>query len=244
MDTRTVEVDTPDGAMPVYEAIPRSPKAAVIVIQEVFGVTDHIQDVTRRAADAGFHAVAPALFHRDGSPTLSYADFGAVLPYMAKINDETVTTDVDATIAYLNSQGWGTPQIGLVGFCFGGRISFLVATSRAIGASVGFYGGGIVSPRFEHFPPLVDRAPDLKSPWLGLFGDADESIPLEDVERLRTELGANTPVPHEIVVYEGAGHGFHCDARPQHFNEQAAKEAWQRTVEFLDTHLTTVPENA
>ncbi len=77
-----------------------------------------------------------------------------------------------------------------------------------------------------------------------MFGATDESIPLADVERLRTELDANTPVAHEVVVFEGAGHGFHCDARPQHYNDQAAKEAWQRTVEFLDEHLTTVPENA
>ncbi|HVM08733.1 MAG TPA: dienelactone hydrolase family protein [Acidimicrobiales bacterium] len=237
METRTVELDTPDGAMPVYEAIPDDPRAAVLVIQEVFGVTDHIEDVTRRAAEAGFHAVAPHLFHRTGSPQLPYDDFSAVMPHMQELTDERVLADVDATIAHLTGSGWGTPQIGLVGFCFGGRISFLVATARPLGAVVGFYGGGIVTARFPQFPSLIDRAADLKAPWLGLFGSDDQSISLDDVETIRTELGANTPVAHDVVVYEGAGHGFHCDARPQHFDEHAAKEAWTRTLGWFDTHL-------
>jgi carboxymethylenebutenolidase len=84
---------------------------------------------------------------------------------------------------------------------------------------------------------LIDRAADLKAPWLGLFGSVDESIPLDDVETIRTELGANTPVAHDVVVYEGAGHGFHCDARPAHFDEQAAKEAWTRALGWFDAHL-------
>ncbi|HEX7166310.1 MAG TPA: dienelactone hydrolase family protein, partial [Acidimicrobiales bacterium] len=209
----------------------------VVVIQEVFGVTDHIEDVTRRAAAAGFHAVAPHLFHRTGAPQLPYDDFQQVIPHMAELTDERIVADVDAAIAHLTGEGWGTPQIGLVGFCFGGRISFLVATARPLGAAVGFYGGGIVTSRFPQFPSLVDRAADLKSPWLGLFGKDDQSIPLDDVERLRTELDANTPVAHDTVVYEDAGHGFHCDVRPTHFDERAAKDAWERTIEWFQRHL-------
>lgn len=245
MQTRTVEIETANGGtMAVYEAVPDAPRAAVIVIQEVFGITEHIQDVTRRAADAGYHAVAPHLFHRTGSPQLPYTDYNQVIPHMAELNDEKVLADVDATIDYLGGQGWGNPRIGLVGFCFGGRASFLVATARPIGASVGFYGGGIVSPRFPQFPPLVERAPDLKSPWLGLFGSTDDTIPMEDVERIRTELDANTSVAHEVKVYEGAGHGFHCDARPNHYDETAAKDAWNRTLDWFERHLATEPANA
>lgn len=243
MDTRTVEVATPDGPMPLFEAVPDEPRAAVVVIQEVFGVTDHIEDVTRRAADAGFYAVAPHLFHRTGSPKLPYDDFQQVIPHMAKLTDDGIVADVDAVISHLNEAGWGTPRVGLVGFCFGGRISFLVATARPLGAVVGFYGGGIVTARFPQFPSLIEPAADLKAPWLGLFGSEDQSIPLADVERVRTELDANTPVAHEVVVYEGAGHGFHCDARPDHFDEAASKEAWAKTLDWFETHLATEPQD-
>jgi len=237
METRTLEVATADGPMPLYEARPDAPHAGLVVIQEVFGVNDHIEDVTRRAAAAGFHAVAPHLFHRTGSPRLGYDDFSKVMPHMQELNDDRVLADVDAAIAHLTATGWGAPQIGVVGFCFGGRVSFLAATARPLGAAVGFYGGGIVTSRFPQFPSLVDRAADLKAPWLGLFGSEDQSIPLDDVERLRTELGANTPVAHDVVVYEGAGHGFHCDAREGHFHADAAADAWKRAIDWFNQHL-------
>ncbi|HEX4979956.1 MAG TPA: dienelactone hydrolase family protein [Acidimicrobiales bacterium] len=237
MDTRTVELATPDGTLPLYEARPGQPRGALVVVQEIFGVNDHIEDVTRRAAEAGYHAVAPHLFHRTGAPRLGYEDFSAAMPHMGELTDERVLADVDAAVGHLGDAGWGTPQIGLVGFCFGGRVSFLVATARPLGAVVGFYGGGIVTSRFPQLPPLVDRAADLKAPWLGLFGSDDASIPLDDVDRLRTELDANTPVEHDVVVYDGAGHGFHCDARPDHYDEKAAAAAWARAIAWFDAHL-------
>jgi carboxymethylenebutenolidase len=244
METRTLEVNTPDGPMPVYEAVPDAPKGAVVVIQEVFGVTDHIEDVTRRAAEAGFHAVAPHLFHRTGSPKLPYDDFNQVMPHMAALSDAGFSSDMNAVLDYLGKLGWGTPQIGVIGFCFGGRLAFLVATERPLGGVVSFYGGGIVTSRFPQFPALIDRAPDLKAPWLGLFGETDQSIPLADVERIRTELDANTSVAHDVQVFEEAGHGFHCDARPDHYHEDAAQQGWARAIAWLESHLATQPENA
>lgn len=240
-DTATLEVETADGGtMPLYEAKPEgsreNAKGAVVVIQEVFGVNQHIQDVTRRFAEAGYHAVAPHLFHRTGSPELPYDDFNKVMPHMAALDDDKIFGDVDAAVGHLEQQGWGSPQIGLVGFCFGGRVAFLVGTSRPLGAVVGFYGGGIVTVRWPQFPAIVDQAPNMKAAYLGLFGDQDQSIPVEDVERIRTEL-ANTPVPHEIVRYPDAGHGFHCDMRPDHYHEASAKEAWAKTLSWLDEHL-------
>jgi carboxymethylenebutenolidase len=237
-EARTVDVETPDGPMPLYEVIPEAPKGAVVVIQEIFGVNHHIQDVTRRYADAGYHAVAPHLFHRTGSPELGYEDFSAAMPHMQPLTDEKVLVDVDAAIGHLARAGWGSPQIGVVGFCFGGRVSFLAAVSRPLGAAVGFYGGGIVTSRFPQFPSLVERAGDLKAPWLGLFGDQDQSIPVEDVERLRNELGGSgTPVAHDIIRYAEAGHGFHCDAREGHYHEASARDAWQKSLEWLGHHL-------
>jgi len=148
------------------------------------------------------------------------------------VSDETLLGDVDAAIAYLRESGIGDDHIGLVGFCFGGRTSFLVAVRRSIGAAVGFYGGGIVTARFPQFPALMDEVPQLKTPWLGLFGDADAGIPVEDVERLRAALDQSADVDHEIVRYAEAEHGFHCDVRPA-YHADAAKDAWVRTLEWF-----------
>ncbi len=131
--------------------------------------------------------------------------------------------------------GHELPAIGLVGFCFGGRVAFLAAARRAFGASVGFYGGGIVTARFPQFPPLVGESPTLQTPWLGLFGDEDGGIPIEDVEALRVALEA-APVPTEIVRYPGAEHGFFCDERPA-YNAAASADAWPRTLAWFDEHL-------
>jgi carboxymethylenebutenolidase len=230
-------LSTPDGPMRLYEATPDGDaRAAVIVIQEAFGVNAHIEDVTRRFADAGYHAVAPDMFHRTGGGTVPYDDFGPVIEHFIGIgNDDAILTDVDATIAHLDAAGFANAQIGLVGFCFGGRVSFLTAAQRAIGAAVGFYGGGIVSTRFPQFPALVDHAPTLQTPWLGLFGDLDGSIPAEDVEQLRAALIA-APVDTDVIRYADADHGFHCDARPA-YNADASADAWKRTLDWFGSHL-------
>jgi carboxymethylenebutenolidase len=231
------EILTSDGPMRLYEDIPDGgPRAAVIVIQEAFGVNAHIEDVTRRFGAAGYHAVAPDMFHRTGGGALSYDDFGPVMEHFAGIgNDDAILVDVDATIAHLEASGIERARIGLVGFCFGGRVSFLTAAQRAIGAAVGFYGGGIVSARFPQFPALIDHASTLQTPWLGLFGDLDGSIPPEDVEQLRAALIA-APVDTDVIRYANAEHGFHCDARPA-YNADAAADGWKRTLAWFATHL-------
>jgi carboxymethylenebutenolidase len=191
--------------------------------------------VARRFAEAGYHAVAPHLFHRTGAPALGYDDPSQVVPHVAALDDDKVLADVDAVLAHLAGVPWGSPQVAVVGFCLGGRVSFLVAARRPLGAAVGFYGGGIVTSRFPMLPPLVDEAGDLKTPWLGLFGDRDEMIAVADVERLRAELGP-AKVDYEIVRYPDAGHGFHCDQRGSYVPEAAA-DAWARTLAWLGAHL-------
>jgi carboxymethylenebutenolidase len=231
------QVETADGPMALYEAIRDSkPVGAVVVIQEAFGVNPHIEDITRRVAAAGYHAIAPAMFHRTGGAIVPYGDFGPVIEHFIGIgSDDAIMIDVDAALAYLHGLGFADNQIGLVGFCFGGRVSFLVSTQRAIGAAVGFYGGGIVTAPFPQFPSLIDRAPSLQTPWLGLFGDLDTSIPVEDVERLRVEL-TGAPVAAEVVRYAGAEHGFNCDARPS-YNAEASADAWSRALDWFAGHL-------
>jgi carboxymethylenebutenolidase len=239
MPTQDHELTTSDGPMRLYEAVPDGePRGAVIVIQEAFGVNPHIEDVTRRFADPGYHAVAPDMFHRTGGGVVSYDDFGPVIEHFIGIGDDNaILADVDAAVDYLHGVGFDNDRIGIVGFCFGGRVSFLVAANRALGASVGFYGGGLVTARFPQFPALVDHAPALQTPWLGLFGDLDQSIPVEDVEQLREALSA-AAVDAEVVRYADAEHGFHCDARPA-YNAAAAADGWTRTLAWFDGHLAT-----
>lgn len=230
-------IDTADGPMRIYEAVADTPPtSAVVVIQEAFGVNPHIEDVTRRFADAGFHAVAPEMFHRTGGGVVDYGDFAAVIPHFVGIGDDAaILTDVDATLDHLRGLGFADRRIGIVGFCFGGRVTFLTAVNRSIGAAVGFYGGGIVTARFPQFPALVAEVARMDTPWLGLFGDLDESIPVEDVEQLRKAL-VDAPVPAEVVRYADAEHGFHCDVR-EAYNAAAAADAWARTLDWFARHL-------
>lgn len=233
---KTVEVTTADGPMPVYEAVPDGPaRGAVIVVQEAFGVNDYIEDVTRRFAAAGYHAVAPHLFHRAGGGTASYEDFTQVIPLFEGLTDDGILMDIDAACTLLTADGLTDSQTAIVGFCFGGRTTFLVALRRHFAAASGFYGGGLVKRRFPQFPELAGEAASLQTPWLGLFGDEDGSIPIEEVEELREALVAS-PVPTEIVRYPGAEHGFHCDRRPS-YDADAAADGWARTLAWFDTHL-------
>jgi carboxymethylenebutenolidase len=233
------ETTTPDGPMRIFEAAPSGQaRGAVIVIQEAFGVNDHITDVADRLAAEGWHAVAPDLFHRAGPDAIApYDDMSKVLGLFEGLDDEGVLSDLDATIDVLHQRGFDNSSIGLVGFCWGGRVTFLAALRRSLGASVGFYGGGIVTGRFPQFPPLVGEVAALQTPWLGLFGDEDQSIPVDDVEALRSALSSSATVDHAVVRYPDAGHGFHCDARPASYAEAAAKDGWARTLGWFDTHL-------
>jgi carboxymethylenebutenolidase len=152
------------------------------------------------------------------------------------LNDTGLLVDVDATVAHLAGAGWSATQTGIVGFCMGGRVAFLVAARRRLGAAVSFYGGGIVTGRFPQFPPLIGEAAGLQTPWLGLFGDEDESIPVEDVEQIRTSAATAT-VATEVVRYPDAGHGFHCDVRPDHYDASAAADGWSRTLAWFEGRL-------
>ena len=187
--TGDITITTADGPMRGYEAIPDdAPRGAIVVVQEAFGVNPHIEDVTRRCAAAGYHAVAPDLFHRSGPGSIvEYGKFEQVLEFFKAVGgDDAVLVDIRATLDHLRAAGFADDaQIGIVGFCFGGRVTFLVSLHEQLGAAVGFYGGGIVTARFPQFPALVGEVATLQTPWLGLFGDQDGSIPVDDVETLR-----------------------------------------------------------
>jgi carboxymethylenebutenolidase len=233
----TIRVETGDGAMAVYDARPDGPPiGGVIVIQEAFGVNDHIEDVARRFADAGYRAVAPHLYHRTGDPAISYTELEEIWPHMKALTELGLVADLDAAIGYLEDAGGVAPaQIGVVGFCMGGSVTMLAAVRRHLGAAVSFYGGGVIEGRFG-MPPLVELAPGLATPWLGLYGGKDEGIPVDQADALRA-AAKQSAVPNDLVVYPEAGHGFHCDQRPAGFHPAAAEDAWVKTLAWFDEHL-------
>jgi carboxymethylenebutenolidase len=211
-------------------------KGGVLVVQEAFGVNDHIEDVCGRFADAGWLAIAPHLFHRTGDAKLGYeeSDRPEVSTQMGALTDEGILEDVDTALAAFADAGIPAAKVGVVGWCMGGSVALVVTARRDVGAGVTFYGGGVSTGRFG-FPPLVEEAPRLRAPWLGLFGDLDASIPVEDVEALRA-AAASSGQETEIVRYPDAGHGFHCDERAD-FRPDCARDAWERTLAWFDAHL-------
>jgi carboxymethylenebutenolidase len=224
-DTTPLSIHEPSG----------EPKGAIVVIQEAFGVNDHIEDVARRFAAEGWLAVAPHLFHRTGDPKLGYTDMSQVMDHMKPLTAEGVLADVDAALAAVADRGIPASKTGVVGFCMGGTVTLIVDAERQVGAGVTFYGGGVKEGRFG-FPPLVEEATRLRAPWLGLFGDRDKGIPVEQVEELR-EAAARSGQPTEVVRYAEADHGFHCDQRDS-YHAESARDAWRRTLEWFDRYLT------
>jgi carboxymethylenebutenolidase len=224
-----------DEVMGLYVGDPAADaRGAVIVLQEAFGVNAHIRDLCDRFADEGYLAAAPHLFHRSGDPELGYEDMQAVMPYIMQLQADQIEADLGATLNHLASLGFEGRRVAVIGFCMGGSISFVAGCYWQLGAAISFYGGGIAQSRFG-FPPLLDLAPTLQTPWLGLFGDLDGSIPTNEVEGLRAAV-SKAAFDSEIVRYGEANHGFHCDVRGS-YHEPSAKDGWQRTLAFLEEHL-------
>jgi carboxymethylenebutenolidase len=236
MRTSQLTLDTAAGPMPTYEARPDGDaRGGIVVIQEAFGVNGHIRDIAGRLAEAGWQAVAPALFHRDGSPTFAYDDLASVMPAMQRLSADGVRADVGAALAYLQTAGWPAEQQGIVGFCMGGSVSFYAAVDHALGAAVTFYGGGVAQGRFG-YPAQTELAGQLQTPWLGLYGDLDAGIPSDQVEALEA-AAATAGVPTEVVRFPEADHGFNCNERPAVYNPAVAADAWKRALAWFDTYL-------
>ena len=236
MPTESLSLPTPDGEMPAYLAAPDGEAVGgVLVVQEAFGLNDHIQSICRRLADAGYLAVAPAFFHRSGgSPVFDYDSMDKLRPVMMALTAEGIRSDIDAALAHLASAGFSGTRVGVVGFCMGGSVTLVAAADHELGAAVTFYGGGVSQGRFG-FDPLVEVAPRLQTPWLGLFGDLDQGIPIDDVEALRA-AAATAPVDTEVVRYAEAGHGFNCDQRDS-YHQPSATDAWARMLAWFGQHL-------
>jgi len=233
--TETIEVDTDDGPMPLVVARPSgAPRGGVVVVQEVFGLTPYVHRVCERLAGAGWLAVAPALFHRQGSPAFAPDELDRAREVLATLDEAGLATDLDATLRWLHASGIEPLRCGVVGFCMGGTVACWSAIAFELGAAVTFYGGGVTSGRFG-LPSLVEAAPALRAPWLGLYGDLDAGIPVGDVEALRAAL-VDAPVDWELHRYPDAGHGFHNDERDAH-HPASADDAWARTSAWFERYL-------
>ena len=232
-----VRVPVAGGSTPGYRAQPTkaSGMPLVLVVEEIFGVHEHIKDVCRRLAKAGYFAVAPELFSRQGDPTKITDIQRIITDVVAKTPDAQVMADLDSAAAWAVKSGADPSKIGITGFCWGGRITWLYAAhSPKVKAGVAWY-GRIDGPRNDLQPKYpIDVASTLKSPVLGLYGGKDDGIPLDQVEKMRAEL-AKGPSKSDIVVYQDAGHGFHADYRPS-YRETDAKDGWKRLLDWFAAH--------
>ena len=214
---------------------------AVIVIQEIFGVDAHIKQVTTRFSEQGYYAATPELFHREGpNQIVPYVDMQAGSALRQKLSNDDILADLKATIELLqNDQHVDADKIGIVGFCFGGFVTYLASTLDEIKAAAVFYGGGIL-PRPDapaDAPRFLDKsADDVKAPIISFWGADDGGIPPETVREIESTLkGKGKSI--EVNIYDDAGHGFFCNDRGS-YNKEAANDAWPKTLAFFKTHLS------
>ena len=226
-----------DFKLPAYRAAPlgKANAPVVLVISEIFGVHEHIADVARRLAKQGYFAVAPELFVRQGDAG-AYGEIAKLLSEVVnKVPDTQVMTDLDATTAWAKGQGADASRLGITGFCWGGRITWLYAAHNpAVKAGVAWYGRlqGAVSALNPAQP--IDRVGQLNGPVLGLYGGKDSGIPVESVNAMKAALvgGSAAAKASQFVVYPDAPHAFHADYRPS-YRKDAADDGWQRCLAWF-----------
>jgi carboxymethylenebutenolidase len=221
------------GELPVYWARPQANKHApvILVVQEIFGVHEHIRDICRRLAKQGYYAIAPELYFRQGD-VAKLASIDEIRPIVAKVPDAQVLADLDAAAAWAGSQGADAERLGLTGFCWGGRIAWLYAAHQPkLKAAVAWYGrlSGDSDPLHPQNP--LELAAAIKPPVLGLYGGQDQGIPLASVQQMQAALkkaGSHS----RIDVYPDAPHAFHADYRPS-YRKEAASDGWNKLLAWF-----------
>ncbi len=225
--------------VPAYRAAPVGKKdlPVVLVIQEIFGVHEYIADVCKRFARAGYLAIAPELYARQGDP----AQYGEMAKLMAevvsKVPDAQVMADLDGAVQWAGAHGGNAERIGITGFCWGGRITWLYAAHGPVKAGVAWYGRLVGSA--SAFTPKhpVEITPILKAPVLGLYGGQDGGIPQETIDKMKAALasGSAAAKASEFVVYPDAPHAFHADYRPS-YRQGPAEDGWKRALAWFKAH--------
>ncbi|MEQ1577692.1 MAG: dienelactone hydrolase family protein [Hyphomicrobium sp.] len=231
IDTGDAKVNVSGGDMPVYFSRPQNVQnpPVILVAMEIFGLHEYIKDVTRRLARLGAFAVAPDYYFRSGD----LAKISAIEKLKPLVNakpDSELLADLNASVEWANKQGGDTNRLGIVGFCRGGRTVWeFCATNGDVRAGVAFYGSLVDPPSQKPIWPKspTDLAPDMRAPVLGLYGEADQGIPVTQVETMKAALLAAGKTA-EFIIYPGAPHGFHADYRSS-YHEPTAHDAWQRT---------------
>jgi carboxymethylenebutenolidase len=233
-----VKIPVAGGEIPAYRAMPATggPFPTVLVIQEIFGVHEHIKDMCRRFAKLGYFAVAPALYSREGDVS-GMSDIQEIISkVVAKVPDAQVASDLDAAVAWAKGTGKAdTAKLGVTGFCWGGRQVWLyTAHNPDVKAAVAWY-GPLKRPGTDLQPKNpIDLVGELKAPVLGLYGGADAGIPVDSVEEMKKALKAANN-PSEIVLYPDTPHGFNADYRPSYRPDQA-KDGWTRLQAWFKQH--------
>ena len=232
-----IDIPTGDGSIPGYRAMPvRGRKLpVVIVVQEIFGVHEHIEDVARRFAKAGYLAIAPSLFHRQGDVSRLGDVKEIIAQVVSKVPDAQVMRDLDATVAWAGSNGGDIDRLGITGFCWGGRITWLYAAHNPqVDAGVAWY-GRLVGEKTDLTPAHpIDLAEKIDAPILGLYGGADAGIANDTVERMNDAL-AKAGKKSRIHLYLGMPHAFYADYRPS-YRKEAAEDGWRRALEWFRQH--------
>lgn len=232
-----VKVSTADGEMVAYRAQPAGdgPFPVILVVQEIFGVHEHIADVCRRLAKLGYLAIAPELYARQGDPRTLASVQEVLTTIVSKVPDAQVLADLDACVAWASTHGGDAARLGITGFCWGGRIVWLYAAHNPrVKAGVAWYGRltGQASALTPKHP--VDLADGLHAPVLGLYGGADQGIPPEAIQAMRERLKAAGDAS-VIHVYDDTPHAFHADYRPS-YRKEAAEDGWRRMREWFGQH--------
>ena len=241
--TNSVKIANGPLEIEAYLAMPADTGSfpGVVVLQEIFGVNDHIRDVTRRIAQEGYVAIAPALYQRQAprfETGYTAQDITIGKKYKDQTTAEELKSDIKATINYLiNHTPSKANAIGCIGFCFGGHVAYLAATMPDIQATASFYGAGITTMTPGGGAPTLTLTKQIKGGTIYLFfGMEDASIPVEQVDQIEEALDKNQ-VMHHIFRYEGADHGFFCDQRAS-YNEAAAADAWIQVKQLFRQELT------
>jgi carboxymethylenebutenolidase len=232
-----VKVPVKDGQIPAYRAMPATGTnfPTVIVVEEIFGVHEHIKDLCRRLAKAGYFAIAPELYSRLGDVT-KLSNIQEIMAVVNKAPDTQVMSDLDATVAYAKSSGKAdASKLAITGFCRGGRTVWLYAAHNpGLKAAVAWYGPLGGSPSEAMPKTALDMVAELKAPVLGLYGGKDQGIPQSDVEKMRAAL-KSAGKTGDIVVFPEAEHGFNADYRPS-YNKTAAEDGWKRMLAWFKQH--------
>jgi len=233
-----VKIPVQDGEIPAYRAMPASGSdfPVVLVVQEIFGVHEHIQDICRRFAKLGYLAIAPEMFARQGDVSKISDTQQIISKVVSKVPDAQVMSDLDATVAWAGKSAKGNiDKLGITGFCWGGRITWLYsAYNPKVKAGVAWY-GRLVSESKPLTPKNpIDIAADLKVPVLGLYGGKDSGIPNDTVEQMRQSLKSGSS-GSEIILYPNAPHAFFADYRPSYRKEQA-EDGWKRLQAWFKQH--------